>query len=828
MTSHRITCPSRNHFFRFSRVGLKTCEILALLACASGCLDRPVGKTQPETQNIFVKQTKSSRIDKIDVLFMIDNSVSMADKQKVLAAAVPQLLRRLTAPDCVDPKNSSNRELKSDPKAACTTPGYIEEFSPVNDIHIGVVTSSLGDFGGTSCDYAVDDKETNKGPAKDDKGWLLGALPRTGGTLGNPYLSWTETDAQDFGAQIVTKENAFRDFVTAAGETGCGFEMSLESWYRFLVDPEPPSSVDVVTSQDGKKVSTGRGPIDNDILTQRANFLRPDSLLAIVMLTDENDCSMRDNGLSLRLSGAKDITKLRKGSAACEVSPNDPCCYSCNDSPPSGCQADPNCSIESAVDNKANLRCFDQKRRFGYDFLFPTSRYVNALKLKTICPYQNFGDLDCECKGHEGKTCVPGKAFPNPLYQADATAVAAGIQPRDDANMVFLTGIVGVPWQDIATPNSLTNSNILEYLPSSKITWDRILPDAAGNPALDPLMRESISERTGIHPVTNEPIGLAAPGQTKVNTINFHEWKPDDELQFACVFDLTQPLSAEADTDNLPGDARDCTPCDDKSKGCVPPPRGCSCGNKEDAQGSPLCQDPQTGAYGTIQYSAKAYPGVRLLEVLKGHNETAKDNSIVASICPKNLKWEDRTQPGYGYNPAVSSLVERLKSHLTEPCLPRPLDAENDKLNCMVIEGVTSPEWAQCALKGREPVDDVVADIIRRQMQNDGLCDVPGSTTTCASIQFCGLPQLSDEMDPTILPKQRCQNEMGFETKSPFPGFCYIDQDQGIGNPALVATCPAANKRKLRIVGNGADKRAPAPGYTFYACAGTPHVELAP
>jgi hypothetical protein len=460
--------------------------------------------------------------------------------------------------------------------------------------------------------------------------------------------------------------------------------------------------------------------------------------------------------------------------------------------------------------------------------LFPTSRYVNALKLKTICPYQNFGDLDCECKGHEGQTCIPGQPFPNPIYQADATAIAAGIQPRDDANMVFLTGIVGVPWQDIATPNSFTDETTLEYLPSSKIVWNQILPDAAGNPALDPLMRESIKERTGIHPVTSETIGLVASGQTKVNSINFHEWKPDDELQFACVFDLTQPLSADSDTDNLPGAARDCTPCKDPSTGCVPPPGGCSCENGEAAQQSPLCQDPKTGTYGTIQYAAKAYPGVRLLEVLKGHNETAKDNSIVASICPKNLNWKDRDNAGYGYNPAVASLVDRLKSHLTEPCLPRPLDAENDTLNCMVIEGVTSPEWSQCLLKGRVEVDAAIADIIRRQMQNDGLCDVPGSTTTCASIQFCGLKQLSDEMDPTLLPKQRCQNELGFETKSSIPGFCYIDQDQGIGNPALVATCPPANKRKLRIVGNGADQRAPAPGYTFYACAGSPYVDITP
>ena len=31
--------------------------------------------------------------------------------------------------------------------------------------------------------------------------------------------------------------------MAAAGENGCGYEASLEAWYRFLVDPEPPSAV---------------------------------------------------------------------------------------------------------------------------------------------------------------------------------------------------------------------------------------------------------------------------------------------------------------------------------------------------------------------------------------------------------------------------------------------------------------------------------------------------------------------------------------------------------------------------------------------------------
>jgi hypothetical protein len=396
--------------------------------------------------------------------------------------------------------------------------------------------------------------------------------------------------------------------------------------------------------------------------------------------------------------------------------------------------------------------------------------------------------------------------------------------------MIFLTGIVGVPWQDIAETNALAPDVDLKYLPSSKIDWARILPDENGNPAIDPLMRESVEPRTGIHPVTQEPIGLPTAGQVKVNSINHHEWYSGkiDELQYACVFDLNQPLSDETRTDGLSGAVRDCTPCTNTASGCTEPPSGCSCSNNgnippTDTQ-SPLCQDPNTGNYGNIQYAAKAYPSVRQLEVLKGHNATAQDNSIVASICPKDLNWNNREKSGYGYNPAVASLIDRLKVQLNGKCLPRPLSVENGKLNCLVVEAVTSPEWSQCLVKDRELIDSSVAEVIRRKMKSDGLCDLAGSLP-CSSYQFCGLKQLTDDMDPS-LPLTKCQNNVGFETESPVPGFCYIDEAQGIGNKDLLTTCASNMKRKLRIVGNGADKLAPAPGWTFFACSGEPYVEV--
>ncbi|MGC4064609.1 MAG: hypothetical protein QM784_08185 [Polyangiaceae bacterium] len=390
------------------------------------------------------------------------------------------------------------------------------------------------------------------------------------------------------------------------------------------IDPEPPLKVIKATTQTPKPMAwTERSGRDDVLLQQRKEFLRPDSLLAIVMLTDENDCSIKDSGPAWLMAGSKDNIKV--AAQICETNPNDPCCYSCNMDPPEGCAKDPTCETR-AYDDKSNLRCFDQKRRFGYDFLFPTARYVNALKLKTICPYQNFGDLDCECTGHD-KSCTPGPSFPNPLYTADAEQLAAGITPRTEANMIFLAGIVGVPWQDIATSESLNRGKeYLKYLPASEIRWDYLLPDANGNPPVDPLMRESMTARSGIHPVTQEPIG-GPTGTNRLNQINGHEWDPDNDLQFACTFDLTQ-LAA----------TKDCAK--EASNTC-----SCSTTSAPAGSMSPLCQNPTDGSYGTTQYAAKAYPGTRQLEVLRAYNDTVKNNSIVASICPRTSTQINRIRP---------------------------------------------------------------------------------------------------------------------------------------------------------------------------------------
>src|SRR5262249_13329906 len=133
--------------------GAWTATALVLGAAGAGCLTRPVGQQPPTTKVNFTSTISQAAVDKVDLLFAIDNSASMGDKQAILQQAVPNLLDGLLHPHCVDTDgNHANPDKQADPTGTKDThygcpQGYDPEFKPVTDMHIGVVSSSLGNFG---------------------------------------------------------------------------------------------------------------------------------------------------------------------------------------------------------------------------------------------------------------------------------------------------------------------------------------------------------------------------------------------------------------------------------------------------------------------------------------------------------------------------------------------------------------------------------------------------------------------------------------------------------------------------------------------------------
>jgi hypothetical protein len=725
-----------------------TVTLAASVGSTTACLDRPVKPDTPKTSNVFIELVQQTKIDKIDLLFVIDNSISMADKQAFFADAVPSLVDRL-----ISPQN--------------------DEFEPINDIHIGVVTSSLGGHGGSLCSPASG--EWNE--TQNDRAWLVG-LVRSTTPAGDPvtsyngfgFLAWDPTGklSPPGESSAPTLIQNFQNQVEAAGELGCGFEATLEAWYRFLIDPEPPLEV-VLNGQTA--VAQG---IDQDVLSQRAAFLRPDSLVAVIMLSDENDCSVVDGGigwLTTHPGETGSTFHMPRPTSTCGTDPNSACCRSCavqESSPPEGCQpvaSDPDCQpsppvpVLNNLEDPLNLRCYQQKQRFGFDLLHSTQRYVNGLT-QGLIPNQA-GDL-----------------VPNPLF------VPGEMSTSRNRSLVFLAGIVGVPWQDIATPETLDDPAALEYMTADELNaagrWATLIGDIGQR---DPFMVESVQPRSGTNMIANVSI---TPPEGAFNAINGHEQAPlpgsEDDLQYACIFPLNPP--------------RDCSDGSGET--------ACDCFADELESNRPLCHQDGGGAVGTTQYYAKAYPGTRHLQVLRDFGA----NSIVASICPKNVTG-DTTDASYGYNPAVNAIIDRLKEVLSGRCLPRRLAVdENNQVPCKVVE--TARGGLSCDVPGRAPINPdeaaLLVPAVLEQLETENFCGTQFDIPCEEFAQMC-----------EIVPAGNlCQNQ---QNATPEVGYCYVDPDPpaSIGNAELVANCPASERRLLRFVGDDTPRGG---AVAFIACFG--------
>ncbi len=129
---------------------MRSRSILGALALSSlaalpaiGCLERPIGRQDPRSTAEVVQPLKITAVERIDLLFAIDNSASMGDKQEILARAVPDLVKRLANPQCADAAGKAVADQPKSPTANCPV-GSEREFLAVPDIHVGIVSSSLG------------------------------------------------------------------------------------------------------------------------------------------------------------------------------------------------------------------------------------------------------------------------------------------------------------------------------------------------------------------------------------------------------------------------------------------------------------------------------------------------------------------------------------------------------------------------------------------------------------------------------------------------------------------------------------------------------------
>jgi hypothetical protein len=252
----------------------------------------------------------------------------------------------------------------------------------------------------------------------------------------------------------------------------------------------------------------------------------------------------------------------------------------------------------------------------------------------------------------------------------------------------------------------------------------------------------------------------------------------NDSLQYACIFPLE-------------------TPKDD----CTPEQLNCVCGD-EPLRNRSVCQQPGMVAPATTtQYFGTAHPGTRILEALRMFGE----NSIVGSICPK-IASGDKSNPNYGYNPALQALADRLAVASHPGCLYRELSTNTDgSVSCIAVEA-SSEGTLDCSATGRSAVDQETLVETLEQLRDSGRCD-GDSGVDCDDFEVCEIQQL---LGPG-------RNECLASTADPesfvTPGFCYIDPsaqdgegnyvaggDASTPNP-VVASCPDNAPQLLRFVG---------------------------
>ena len=207
---------------------------------------------------------------KLDILVMIDNSGSMEQEQAALAEGMPRMLRALITGDRLGNDVSGDAETLTD------------NFTPITDIHIGIVTSDMGTAGAT-IQTCVSQPFGENGVLRDRAGAGAGA-----GCSAN-YPSTLAFRAGTNGRDIETNKTVVEfaaDFACVAqvGTNGCGFEQQLESSLKALTPASSPLRFLNNSSGNGEG-----GP--------NTGLVRSDSTVLVILISDEEDCSFQDSSL---------------------------------------------------------------------------------------------------------------------------------------------------------------------------------------------------------------------------------------------------------------------------------------------------------------------------------------------------------------------------------------------------------------------------------------------------------------------------------------------------------------------------------------------------
>jgi len=221
-------------------VGRRAAACLAAAIAIAGCDHVEPTQICPAHEETVKNHGMIGGYEGLDLLIAVDNSGSMAEEQQILAGAVIDLINALVDPPVGWP------------------------YASADDVRVAVVSSDVGldpapawyDF--PSCSGHGDDGQFQiYGPGK--------TVVLDAGVVDCPALdgAWAATEEDQANPALALQTAC----LTALGTAGCGFEQQLKS--------------------------TERGLARDD----QSGFIRFDSLLAVLVISDEEDCSVESEQL---------------------------------------------------------------------------------------------------------------------------------------------------------------------------------------------------------------------------------------------------------------------------------------------------------------------------------------------------------------------------------------------------------------------------------------------------------------------------------------------------------------------------------------------------
>ncbi len=241
-----------------------TCLALAVAGLLTGCPDRSISEVNPEQGRVEYKDIPVTVNRDIDILFLIDDSPSMADKQRNLADNFPQFINVLN-----------------------TIQGGLP------NVHIGIATSDMGSLATGGQGPNIGTAGVNGGCVGNGKGGKLqvkGGASVNGVFISDTLDTTTNTRVTNYQGALAT---TFATMATGVGVGGCGFEQHLEAI---------------------------KAALDNN--ATNAGFIRDKAFLAIIIIADEDDCSMADPQLiqsSVNTFGPFESFRCTRYGVTCDV-----------------------------------------------------------------------------------------------------------------------------------------------------------------------------------------------------------------------------------------------------------------------------------------------------------------------------------------------------------------------------------------------------------------------------------------------------------------------------------------------------------------------------